>query len=43
MHIEDSMTTQRLYWYRKQRLSYNGPATRGFVPHPMGHLNEPFS
>lgn len=43
MPIEDSMTTQRLYWYRKQRLTHNGPATRGFVPHPMGNSSDPFS
>ena len=42
MHIEDNMTTQRLYWYRKQRLTHNGPATRGFVPHQMGNVSEQY-
>ena len=41
MHVED-MTTQRLYWYRKQRLTHNGQATRGFLPHQMGNASEQY-
>ena len=41
-HVEDNMTTQRLYWYRKQRLTHNGPTNRGFVPHQMANINEAY-
>eukprot|EP00795_Rhopilema_esculentum_P000969 gene969-10735_t len=38
-HIEDNMTTQRLYWYRKQRLTHNG-TPRGFMPHQVSNMAE---
>ena len=40
-HFEDSMTTQRLYWYRKQRLTHSGP-TRGYVQHQMPNITETY-
>lgn len=42
-HVEDNMTTQRLYWYRKQRLTHNGPTSRGFVAHQLGNGGEVYS
>lgn len=42
VHVEDNMTTQRLYWYRKQRLTHNGPNTRGFLSHQVGNGSETY-
>ena len=40
-HFEDSMTTQRLYWYRKQRLTHN-TAPCGYMPHQMPNITETY-
>ena len=41
-HIEDNMTTQRLYWYRKQRLTHNGPSSRSYMPHQTSNIQESY-